>query len=270
VDAFVGRVGGHPEAKGPWLQGQRISWKVARSFEFAITHTAMFGGEGRPGGIDVFFKALVGVGEKRLSSGQTGPDQDTLFDQHIAFDFQFRFGRLFTFYSEFEASDDPHPLNAPSRMAVNTGLYFPRLPGLPNMDLRLEGTYTDTPDTSHSSFKSTLHYWHFIYTSGHTNNGFLLGNSVGRAGVSYQGWLNYWFSPKEHVGLQFKKTIVSTTFVPGGAHWTDWRADYQRDLSRGFVLRSAFQVERMQFPILFGRPRSNVAVTFELRFEPGR
>jgi hypothetical protein len=270
ADSFVGRVGGHPEAAGPWLQGQRISFKMTRSFEYAITHTAMFGGKGRPGGIDVFFKSLIGVGEKRLSLGQTGVDDDALFDQHISFDFQYRFGRMFTYYGEFEASDDPHPFNAPSRMAVNTGLYFPRLPGLRKMDLRLEGTYTDTPDTSHSSFKSTLHYWHFIYKSGHTNNGFILGNSVGRAGVSYQGWLRYWLSPKEQLGFHFKRTIVSTTFVPHGAHWTDYSVQYDKALRSGFFLRSALQVEHQRYAFYSMGYRSVVAARIELRYSPSR
>lgn len=267
VDFFVGRLGGHQVARRPWLQGQRIGFKMAPWFEFGATHTATFGGEGRPNGPNVFFRSLFGLGERRARGVPVSPGEE-LSDQHLSFDFAFRVGRYLTYYGEFLGSDDPHPFNAPSRMAVNTGLYFPRLPVWSRLDLRLEGFYTDTPDTSHSSFKAFLHYWHHVYRSGYTNNGNILGHSIGRAGVGFQAWTSYWFSPRERLQLSFRRNQVSDTFVPNGAQWSDFAIRHDRPLRAGLYLRTKFQVQRLNYPLLFGGVRTNAAAVLELGYSP--
>ena len=262
VDLFVARVGGHRIHARPWLQGQRVSFKMTRFFEFGATHTAMFGGEGRPNGIDVFFKSLFPFNEIDREN-RTGL---SLSEQHISFDSLFRLSRYVTFYAEFLGSDDPEPFDSPNRMAVNTGFYFPKLPWLDKMDLRVEGVYTDSPNTKIFPSKSFLHYWHFVYLDGHTNNGTILGNSIGRAGVGYQGWLTYWFSPTNRLEFNFKRTLVSDTFVPNGANWSDTSIRYQRQLNSGFEVQSSIQIERLNYPFLFPNRRINVAASVELRY----
>ena len=264
VDFFVGRLGGHEVAARPWLQGQRISFKMTRSFEFALTHTAMFGGEGQPNGIDVFFNALIPINEFRTLQGSARSQSD----QHISFDFQYRFGRKVTWYGEFLGSDDPHPFNAPSRMAVNTGFYFPRLLGFSKLDLRIEGFYTDTPNKSKSGFKHLLHYWHFTYQNGHTNNGFILGSAVGRAGAGYQGWLTYWLDARSRLVFGFRKVGVSSYFIPGGAQSSDYSLRYEGAVKGPWSIRSQIQVEQLKYWVLFPTPRTNVTASLELRFNP--
>lgn len=274
VDFFVGRLGGHEVAARPWLQGQRFSFKMTRSFEFGVTHTAQFGGQGRPNGIDVFFKVLFPFRElhRELIGGPS------LSNQELSFDFQYRFGRYGTFYSEFLGSDNIHPFDAPTRMATNTGVYFPRLLGLSKFDLRMEGTYTASPCDPHCAGSRIgggvfpdpvgfLHYWHFIYQSGYTNNGVILGNSIGRAGIGYQAWLTHWFSSTNKLQLNFKKSLVSDTFVPSGAHWTDFGVRHELQMRSGVYVKSAFQFERIgQYPILFSGRANNVTVSLELGF----
>jgi hypothetical protein len=269
VDFFVGRLGGHQVAARPWIQGQRLSFKMTRKFEFGLTHTAIFGGQGRPNGIDVFFKVLFPFRElhRELIGGPS------LSDQHMSFDFQYRFGRFGTFYGEFLGSDNIHPFDAPTRMATNTGVYFPRLPGLPHMDLRLEGYYTESPCEPNCGGNGTpgpasqLHYWHSDYKNGYTNNGVILGNSIGRAGIGYQGWLTYWFSTTNKLQLNFKKSLVSDSFVPSGAHWTDFGVRHELQLRSGIYVKSAFQFERIgRYPILFSGRANNVTASLELGF----
>lgn len=262
TDFFVGRLGGHKVSARPWLQGQRIGLKPTRSFEFGVTHTVIFGGKGRPNGLDVFFKSMIGLGERRENFG----------DQHLSFDFLYRFGRYATLYSEFLGSDDPYPFSAPRRMAVNSGVYFPRLPGLDRVDLRLEGFYTESPCEPRCAGPGKtlpahfLHYWHYSYPGGYTNNGFILGNAIGRSGVGFQGWTSYWFSPTHRLQLSFRRSQVSGYFVPQGAHWSDFAIRHERDLKAGFYVRSLFQVEHLRFPFLFPSPRTNVAASVELGY----
>jgi hypothetical protein len=269
VDFFVGRLGGHQVAARPWLQGQRLGFKMTRRFEFGLTHTAIFGGQGQPNGIDVFFKVLFPFRElhRELIGGPS------LSDQHMSFDFQYRFGRYGTFYGEFLGSDNIHPFDAPTRMATNTGVYFPRLPGLPHMDLRLEGYYTESPCEPNCGGNGTpgpasqLHYWHSDYRSGYTNTGVILGNSIGRAGIGYQAWLTYWFSATNKLQLNFKKSLVSDSFVPIGAHWTDFGVRHELYRRSGLYVKSAFQLERIgQYPFLFSGRVKNVTASLELGF----
>jgi hypothetical protein len=266
VDFFVGRLGGHEVAARPWLQGQRISFKPSRRFEFGATHTATFGGAGRPNGAGVFFKSLFPIFElqRERSGGQS------LSDQHLSFDFQYRLSHYATWYSEFLGSDDPYPFNAPTRMAVNTGVYFPHLPWLEKMDLRLEGVYTNSPCEPHCAAKtdpaSFLHYWHSTYKNGYTNNGFILGNSIGRDGRGYQAWTTYWFSTTNKLQFGFKHTEVSNFFVPNGAKWNDFSVRYERDLKAGMYVRSSLQAESLRYPALFPQQRTNVGVSIEFGY----
>ena len=264
IDAFVGRLGGHEIAAHPWLQGQRISFKMTRWFEFALTHTATFCGAGQECGVDVFFKALIPINELRTISGTA----KSLSDQHMSFDFQLRAKKLFTWYGEFLGSDDPHPFNAPTRMAVNTGLYFSRLPGLSRMDLRVEGYYTDTPNRVKDGFMHSLHYSHSTYKNGYTNNGNILGNAVGRSGIGYHAWLGYWLSPRQRIVLGFNHTGVSTIFMPGGGQWSDFSARYEGKIHGDWWLRSWVQIETMKYPVLFSVPQTNTAAAIEIRFVP--
>jgi hypothetical protein len=126
--------------------------------------------------------------------------------------------------------------------------------------------YTDTPDTLEVPSKDKLNYWHSTYKEGHTNNGNILGNSVGRAGVGYQGWLTYWISHQEQLQFGFKRTMLSTTFIPNGGHWGDYSVRYQRNLNAGFVLRSSMQLERLRYPFFFSDSRTNVTAQVELRY----
>jgi len=265
VDVVVGRLGGHEVAKRPWIQGQRVSFKVTPSSEFAVTHTAIFGGDGRPGGIDVFFKTLFPFKEmKRETRGG-----ESLSDQYISFDFLYRYRSWVTWYWEALSSDMSTPFANISRAAMLTGVYFPRLPRLDHLDLRIEGVYTDSPGdvTAH---RGILHYWHFNYRSGYTNNGVLLANPIGRSGAGFQAWATYWFSPISRFQLGFKRTRVSSDFVPGGGLWSDFSVRHDYNLKSGFYLRSSAQIERLKYRFLFSQLHTNLAVSVELRYSPER
>jgi len=266
VDFFVGRLGGHEFPVHPWIQGLRISAKVTRKLEYAATHTVVFGGVGRPNGADVFFKTLFPIRAVERS--------EQLGDNYFSFDFLYRFTRHVTWYGEFLASDDPAPFFRPSRMAINTGLYFPRLPWLRKMDLRLETVSTMSPceplcvGEPRSGPASFLHYWHGIYRNGYTNNGNILGNSIGRDGAGFQGQTTYWFSPTNKLQLGFKRTQVSPHFVPGGAQGNDFSVQHERSFKAGFYVRSFVQVERLHYPALFSGRRTNVAASLGFIYSP--
>jgi membrane-associated phospholipid phosphatase len=283
TDFFVGALGrqiiapdsrpGQFFAAHPLLQGLRISFKMTRNFEFAVTHTAQYGGPGQPNGLDIFFRNFLPYNKQKLES-----QGKNIGHQSLSMDFLFRFSRYATFYSEFLGSDDPTPFDSLSRAAVNTGVYFARLPWSNKMDLRLEGFYTESPceplcaargpgtEPGKTQPAAFLHYWHGIYRSGHTNDGFILGNAIGRDGIGWQAWTNYWFSPSNRLQLSFKRSEKSSDFIPNGAQWNDFSVSHQKGLKSGLYLRSQLQIERLRYPFLFPGLRTNVAASLELGY----
>ncbi|MGH9594293.1 MAG: capsule assembly Wzi family protein, partial [Bryobacteraceae bacterium] len=275
VDFMVGRPRGQLTPAGQWIQGLRLGFKMTQNFEFGLTKTAQFGGVGRPGGFSAFWHALFPIHE--LQSELTGGPNYS--NQEMSFDFLYRLRRYATFYSEFLGSDDPHPFDAPTRMAVNTGLYLPRLPRLPHLDLRVEGIYDDTPNNDFlKPSRAFLHYWHYIYTSGYTNDGYLLGNPIGRAAKGFSAQATYWFSSTHRLTVGLRRTVVDShqghptgeadVTLPGGANWTDFSVQEERHLRSGLFVRSLFQIERLHYPILFPNRTMNVTASVEFGFAP--
>ena len=65
------------------------------------------------------------------------------------------------------ASDDPSPIDAPRRASVNPGLYLARVPGIPKLDFRVEGIYTDS--STGRSNGGQFSYWELFYHDAYTN-----------------------------------------------------------------------------------------------------
>ncbi len=283
VDFMVGKLGGHLNlasaacvapnitcGQSPWLQNTRLSFKVTDWFEFGVSHAAIFGAQGFQNGIGVFFGAFFPVA--RLIN-QTNDQYKN--KQFMSWDFNMRFSRWITGYAEFLGSDDPDPFSQISRTAINTGVYFPRIPWIgardgaaAKFDLRLEGVYTSSPLNSaikpNSGF---LHYWAVYWADGYTNSGNVIGNSIGRDARKYQGWLTYHFSPKNSLQLNVAHTQVSPEFILGGADSTDYRISYQQTLRNGFYASTFAQAERLNYPVLFSVPRNNFTISLEVGYQ---
>ncbi|MBZ5701433.1 MAG: phosphatase PAP2 family protein [Acidobacteriia bacterium] len=263
----VGQLGGHTVAAHNWIQMQRVSLKTFRNFEFGATHTAQWGGDGQPNGIGPFFKVLLPFHEL----GRELAGKPSLSVQSLSFDFQYRFGKVATFYTELWARDMFTPFDNFGRLAPLGGLYFPRLPWLRNTDLRIESGYTDSPlNTAPLINEGFLHYFHSTYKNGYTNDGMILGNAMGRIAQMYQASAAHWFSPTSRLQVSFKRMQVSPTFVPGGAHWNDYGVRHEQQLKSGFWIKGFVQVEQLQYPALSLERANNVTASLELSYSPGR
>ena len=131
-----------------------------------------------------------------------------------------------TFYGDAFADDQISPIAYWDRSAIRGGLYFSHLPGIPKLDLRAEGVYTDLPAggaLSHGFF-----YCNVRYLNGYTNQGQLLASWIGREAQGAQGWANYWFSGRNRLQFNYRHQKVSWQFIPGGGTLTDVgvRSDY--------------------------------------------
>ena len=103
----------------------------------------------------------------------------------------------------------------PDQERSSAGHLFPRLPLLPKWDLHFEWTSSTSPGRALFQNHGNLNYWNLDYTGGYTNNGNLMGNTVGREGVTLQAWTRYWMSPRQNLDFSWKQSRVLKDYIPG-------------------------------------------------------
>jgi hypothetical protein len=171
-----------------------------------------------------------------------------------------------TFYGDAFAEDQFSPIAYWDRSAIRGGLYFPHLPKLQRLDLRVEGVYTDIP--AGGALSRGFYYFNFRFKEGYTNDGQLLGSWIGREGQGAQAWANYWFSPRDRLQINFRHQKVSQQFVPGGGSLTDVgvRGDYWPSEILG--LSCAVQYERWAFPIIKLGAQRDISASIGIQIQP--
>src|SRR5262249_35064871 len=174
-----------------------------------------------------------------------------------------RIRNLMTVYLDAMTVDEISPIGS-TRPTLNPGIYFPRLPKLPRLELRAEGI--KEPLTT-EFFPGFVYFDARRYLNGYTNNGQLMGNWVGRAGRGGQGWLTYSFSPQTKLQLSYRHQEVSRDFI-GGGRLVDYAASGEARVSRNFGLSASVQYEQWKFPALAATRQSNVAASFTFKYFP--
>jgi hypothetical protein len=242
----------------PFIHGTKISFKPTPNLEFGAGFTSMFGGPGLPftwaNFLRTFYSHKSNLAEnpgKRFSS----------------FDFNYRIPGLrnwLTLYLDSLVVDEYSPIGS-TRPSVNPGVYLPRLPRLPKLDMRVEGFKTDHPPAS-CCFPGSV-YWDLRYNSGYTNNGNLLASWIGRAGYGGQAWSTYALSPRTKFQLGYRHQEVDHAFI-GGGRLTDYSARSDVMLTREIGLSVFVQQERWNFPVLSTTAQSNFTASFQFTFYP--
>jgi hypothetical protein len=263
---FFGQLSGHHYPEGPWIDGQKISFKPTPNLQLGFSRVVVFAGEGRPLTFRSFWKSFASVGNHL----QTGPDSGLdVGDRRGGFDINYRMPHLrdwLTLYAEGFTDDDPSPLSAPQRSGWNLGLYMPRLPHIPKLDLRLEGTFTDSPVIRH--YKGTFFYWNAAYRDSHTNENDLLGSWVGRQGHGVLVRSTYWPAGASRVQLQYRRATIDDNFVPNGGTLNDIRISHETAIQRNLFFSSTVQYERWRVPVLSPKSQGNTTVSIGLNYQP--
>jgi hypothetical protein len=264
TEQFYGRLSGHPGLSQPWIYGQKVSFKPFRSLEFAYGRTTVVGGSGHPLISKAFFYSLV---------GRVDPARNSVpGDSRTAVEWTWRIPKASnwaTFYGELENDDDRIPFQDPSKCVVRPGMYFARLPLLSKWDLHFEYTSSTTPGRNPQQSHGQLNYWNLDYTSGYTNDGSLIGSTVGREGITLQAWTRLWISPRRTFDFSWKQSRVLSDYIPGGGKWQDFQAGYSFTSSTGWYAKGLFQFEQISsFPLLFSGARNNVVASLEIGFHP--
>lgn len=256
---------GSPIERQPFIQGQKLSFKPTRNFEFSVSTTTIFSGGPTPLTWYYFLKSYsINNGSNTQQGSLSDPG-----DRRSGVDFSYRIPGLrnwLTFYGDAFTEDEFSPLGYPRKSAFQGGIYLPRIPGIPKLDLRVEGGSTVPPDFPGCA---GCFYVNNRYPDGaYTNRGNLMGSWLGRAGQGQQAWSTYWLSPRNKIQFNFRHLKVSGRYLPSGGTLNDGgvRADFW--LNNTLSVSGAVQYEKWNFPLLDPAPRSNVTTSIELSFWP--
>lgn len=243
----------HPQ---PFLSGGKISFKLTPNFEFGMSKTTVYGGPGNPLNVTTFLDSAFG---KHYHG-------DVLGDGRTTADFSYRLPGLrnwLTLYGESLSEDEPSPIPYMRRNASQGGLYLAKFPGVPKLDLRLEGGYTNPP-----AFCGICIYYNGQYNSGYNNDGRLIGTWIGRAAQGEQIRANYWVGPRKRIGLELRHRTLDPGYVPQGGNQNDIAVNADILTGLGFRFQGDLQYERWQIPLLATTRQSDVSVSVQFSFWP--
>ncbi len=264
LEQFYGRIYSSQYARQPWIYGQKVSLKPSHSLEFAYARTTLIGGPNHPLTSKLFLDSLLG----RVDAAEASVPGDS----RTSVEWTWRLPKMHdraTFYGELEDDDDPIPLQNVTKSVWRPGLYLPRLPLLPKWDVHFEWTSSTSPGRASFQSHGDLNYWNLDYTSGYTNDGNLMGNTVGREGITLQAWTRYWMGPRKTLDFSWKQSRVLADYIPGGGQWQDYQATYSITARSGVFVKSMFQFEHISsFPLLFSGSRNSVAASIEVGIYP--
>jgi len=262
VEFVIGKLGGQQYTWRPWFNAQKLSFKLTDNLEVGFTRWSIFWGVGHPITLDSFIKNFISTNSPLGTAGVGANDPG---DRKGGFDFRYRIPGLrnwLTLYSDSYCDDDPSPLAAPRRAAINPGIYLTRVPGIPHLDFRVEA-----PSTTLLGLDNVINYVNGEYLSGNTNYGNLLGSWVGRDGRAVEAWSTYRFSPRNKIELGFRQLKGSAKLIPGGSTQTDGSLQSSYALSRELSADLFMQYEKFYVPLL-GPRRDNLSGWVQLTWEP--
>ena len=254
---------GYPTVVGPnitpqpFIQGGKISFQPTPNFEFGMGYTAMFGGPGLPVTFANFFRTFY------IHSTTAANNPGKRISEA---DFSYRIPGLrnwLTFTFDSLVVDEFSPIGS-TRANVNPGIYMPRIPKIPKLELRAEGfnvsrTTEFTPGFVYADNRRFL--------GGYTNDGVLMGSWIGRAGRGGQGWLTYWLSPRNKIQFGYRLQGVSPDFIQGG-RLVDYSVQSEFMIGPNVAVSGLFQYEQWKFPVLSPTGQSDVTASLQLTFYP--
>jgi hypothetical protein len=241
----------------PFIHGEKISFKPTANLEIGMGITAMFGGPGLP----VTWHNFLRTYYAHSPTAANNPGKRT-----SAADLTYRIPGLrnwLTFYLDAMTVDEVSPIGS-TRANVNPGIYLPRIPKIPKLQLRAEGINESRTREFGPGF---VYSDNRRFLNGITSDGYLLGNAIGRAGRGGQGWLTYSFSPRTNVQLEYRLQGVSNSFL-GGGRLADYSAHGEFLVGSALSVSGFVQYEQWNFPVLNPGPQTDVTTSVQLTYWP--
>ncbi len=254
--------------RDPWVHAEKVQFKPTENLEFGFSRVVVFAGEGHVpltfGSFWHSFSSFQNVTPaEKLSRTDPGA-------RHSSFDFSYRLPYLrnwLTLYTDSIVHDDVSPIDAPRHAAINPGLYLSHVPGLPKLDLRVEGV-DSAADVGNRNIRGQYFYWETVYHQVYTNKGNLFGSWIGREGKGGQAWLSYWLNPQSRLVLGYRHAKVENDFIPGGTTQNDFNGQAIVRLKKDLELNAFAQYERWTIPVLKPGPQNQFTGSVQLTWYP--
>jgi hypothetical protein len=278
LEFFVGQLTGHgfifpnntnlvgqwgiPLSRQPFLHGEKLSFKPTSNFEFSVSETTVFAGGPYALTLHNLLKSYTGF---VVAASSNATD---ITDPRSAIDFTYRVPGLrnwLTFYGDAFTEDEYSPLAYPRKAAFQGGIYMPRIPGVPKLDLRVEGGSTSPVDFPGCN---GCFYQNDLFINSYTNRGNLLGTWVGRASQGEQAWTTYWLTPRDAIQVNFRHRKIDGQFSPGGGTVNDAEARAAVLLKPSLEVSGSVQYEKWSIPVLANGPQSNLTTSLQFTFWP--
>jgi membrane-associated phospholipid phosphatase len=234
----------------PFIHGNKVSFHPTANLEFGMGVTAIFGGPGLPFTWHEFFRSYYGHNANTASNPAK---------RFSGFDFTYRIPGLrnwVTVYTDSLVGDEVSPLGS-TRPMLNPGLYFPQLPKLPKLELRVEGFKAEP--------RLGTMYIDRRYRSGYTNDGNLMGSWIGRQALGGQAWVKYSFTARNSLQIGYRHQEVDH-YLAGGGRLNDFSAAVECRLSPRTSFLGKVQFEEWAFPTLRPGPESDFSASLQLTF----
>ncbi len=248
-DFMVGSLKGHEYPNAPWIHMEKVSMKPTPDLEIGFMRSVIWGGEGHvPITIGTFLRSFFSVTAPSPAVKNSNQDPGARFS---TFDFLWRVpldNHLVTLYMDSFAHDNVFPISNLGRSGLRPGFYIARLPGLPRLDFRAEGTTTNPHDPESNNGRLLL--WENIEKQGYTNKAFILGDWIGREATGGQAWLTWHLRPDQQIQLQYRTAKVAHDFIPGGTTQNDLSAEFVLRPVRPLEIKTTLQGELWKAPLI--------------------
>jgi hypothetical protein len=268
-DFFVGSLKGHTYPQDPWAHSESIVLSPTKNFQIGFGRTIVWGGKGHePITLHTFLKGFFDTSDTTASEKFGRDDPGARFSS-VNFSYRLPFLRnRVTLYTDSVTHDDVFPISAPRRAGWRPGIFLSQLPYAPKFDFRVEGVYTDYV-TSRSTGGQGI-YYETVQRQAYTNNGFIMGDWIGREAKGGQAWLTYHLSGNESVTVQYLRKKNAKDFIAGGTTQDIFRVDLVKRLTRDVELNAWFQSEQWKAPIWKAGQQSSTTGAFQLTWYPGK
>ncbi len=269
----------------PWVHVEKVSFRPTRNLEFGFERTVIWGGKGHEAiNLHSFLRSFFSLAAPLPAAnggdakyGNTDPGA-----RFGAFDFSYRLPFVrnwLTLYADSEVHDDVSPIDNPRHAAYRPGLYLSHVPGVPKLDIRVEGVSTD-PGSARSTGGLYM-YWEEIQREGYTNQGQLFGDWIGREDKGGQAWITYHLSGNEWLQVSARNQKADKDFIEVPATSTTPAIEYGTTLNdfdfqavkrigKDFEINGNFELERWKAPIYLPGLQTVTATTIQLTWFPGR
>lgn len=248
-DFFIGSLKGHTYPNSPWAHSEILATKLFNTFDLTFQRTIIFGGKDHePVTLHTFLKGFFDINDTTVEEKYSRNDPGARFSS-VTFAWRLPYtARLLTLYTDSTTHDDVFPLSAPRRAGWRPGIYLSRVPFVPKLDLRVEGTYTDF--VTSTSFGGQGNYYETIQRQGYTNKGFIMGDWIGREGKGGNATVTYHLSGNESISLGYLRKKNAKDFIQYGTTQDDFRVDLTKRLKPNVELTAWYQHEIWRAPLI--------------------